>query len=83
MFERKAGITVRQYLSCASAVMTHTLQHSQDGPLFNRHTVAAATPVNQLFQAFFNLTSQSRTNSGAPSSVLPRLAPGRYVNVQL
>jgi hypothetical protein len=39
--------------------MTHTLQHSQDGPLFNRHTVAAATPVNQLFQAFFNLTSQS------------------------
>lgn len=59
MFGRKAGITVRQYLSCASAVMTRTLQHSQDGPLFNRHTIAAATSANQLFQAFFDLTSQS------------------------
>ena len=64
MFEHKAGLTVRQYLSCASAVMTYTLQHSQDGPLFNRHTVAAATPVNRLFQAFFDLTSQSPEELG-------------------
>ena len=64
MFARKAGISVREYLSCACAVMTRTLQNSPDGPLFSRQAIVAETTVKERFQAFFNLTSQSPVDLG-------------------
>jgi hypothetical protein len=59
LFLRKTGLTLRQYLSCASALQMFTLQRSPDGPLFNRHKLAAGTSAGRLFAKFIDLTSQS------------------------
>ncbi|MGY4512115.1 hypothetical protein [Bradyrhizobium sp. USDA 3650] len=58
-FEKATGLTLRQYLGCATTMALYALQHRKEGPLFDRNTVAAATPVADLYPRFFDLVSQS------------------------
>ena len=59
LFLQKTGLTPRQYLGCASGLLTFTLQRSNDGPLFSRHKLAPSVSAYRLFQTFIDLTSQS------------------------
>lgn len=59
VFEKATGLTVRQYLGCATTMVLYTMQHRKEGPLFNRDTVAAATARPEPYRRFLELVSQS------------------------
>jgi hypothetical protein len=65
LLSSKTGLTTRQYLSCASALLMFTLQRSSDGPLFNRHKLAPGTAAGRLFQTFIDLIAQTPEQLGA------------------
>lgn len=64
MFQHSTGLTIRQYLGCATALSIYTLQHRTEGPLFAVHTVAAQTTYCDVFPKFFGLESQSPEQLG-------------------
>jgi hypothetical protein len=64
VFEAATGLTLRQYLGCATALLTYILQRSGTGPMFVSQTVAAATTYKDIFPKFFALESQSPEELG-------------------
>jgi hypothetical protein len=59
LFEAATGLTLRQYLGCATALSTYILQRSKNGPLFISQTVATQTTYKDIYPKFFALESQS------------------------
>jgi hypothetical protein len=59
IFERVTGLTLRQYLGCATTMALYAMQHRKEGPLFHRDTVAAATAHAELYPRFLDLVSQT------------------------
>lgn len=59
IFEKATGLTLRQYLGCATTMSLYTLQNRKEGPLFLRDTVAAATAHREIYPRFFALVSQN------------------------
>jgi hypothetical protein len=58
-FRAATGLSVEQYLSCATALSIYIQQHRKEGPLFITHTVAAATAYKDTYPNFFALESQT------------------------
>jgi hypothetical protein len=59
VFETATGLTLRQYLGCATTMSLYAMQRREEGPLFNRNTVAAATALPDLYPRFLDLVSQT------------------------
>jgi hypothetical protein len=59
IFQAATGLTLRQYLGCATALSTYIQQRGKNGPFFVSQTVAAATTYKDIFPKFFALDSQS------------------------
>jgi hypothetical protein len=57
-FRVMTGLSVDQYLSCATALCIYIQQHRKEGPLFVTHTVAATTAWKHIYPTFFALESQ-------------------------
>jgi hypothetical protein len=58
-FRAATGLSVDQYMSCATALNIYIQQWTKDGPLFITHTVAAATTYKEIYPTFFTLESQT------------------------
>ncbi len=58
-FRAATGLSVDQYLSCATALSLNIQQHRKEGPLFITHTVAAATAYKDIYPTFFARESQT------------------------
>jgi len=58
-FQAATGLTLQQYLGCATSLSIYTMQHRQEGPMFVTQTVAAETTYRDIFPKFFALESQS------------------------
>lgn len=58
-FRAATGLSVDQYVNCVTALSIYVQQRSKEGPLFNAHTVAAATAYKDIYPTFFNLESQT------------------------
>jgi hypothetical protein len=59
LFQAATGLTLRQYLGCATALSHYIQQRGKDGPLFVSQIVAAATTYKDIFPKFFALESQT------------------------
>jgi hypothetical protein len=58
-FLTATGLTLQQYLGCATSLSIYTVQHRQEGPMFVTQTIAAATTYRDIFPKFFALESQT------------------------
>lgn len=58
-FRAATGLSVDQYVSCATALSIYIQQHRKEGPLFITHSVAAATAYKDIYPVFFALESQT------------------------
>ena len=57
-FRRETGLTVAEYLTCASAMATYVIPSSAVGPLFNVATVADTTIPRDVIHKFIERESQ-------------------------
>jgi hypothetical protein len=64
-FRAATGLSVDQYLSCATALSIYIQQRRKEGPLFITHSVAAATAYKDIYPKFFALETQSPEQLGA------------------
>jgi hypothetical protein len=58
-FLAATGLTLQQYLGCATSLSIYIMQNRQEGPMFRTQTVAATTTYRDIFPKFFALESQS------------------------
>lgn len=58
-FEQATGLTIGQYLGCATVMSIFTMQEKTDGHMFIRDGFAAATTGRDLYPRFVDLVSQS------------------------
>jgi hypothetical protein len=58
-FRAATGLSINQYLSCATALCVYTQQRRPEGPLFITHSVAAATTYKDIYPTFFALETQN------------------------